>query len=125
LPRAPPRYPRLAPRPRPRSSQGPGGRDAHLSGLPRRGAGRRREEPIEIRRVERSQAADGVEVRTERVIATGVATDQITAQDSWVAVNLDDVKAPILEGDVVRRYFQKDLIENLTGPNCKKILVER
>lgn len=83
------------------------------------------EEPIEIRRVERSQSADGVEVRTERVIATGVATDQITAQDSWIAVNLDDVKAPILEGDVVRRYFQKDLIENLTGPNCKKILVER
>lgn len=83
------------------------------------------EEPIEIRRVDRSQAAGGVEVRTERVIATGVATDQITAQDAWVAVNVDDVKAPILEGDVVRRYFQKDLIENLTGPNCKKILVER
>lgn len=82
-------------------------------------------EPIEIRRVDRSQAADGVEVRTERVIATGVATDQITAQDSWIAVNLDDVKTPILEGDVVRRHFQKDLIENLTGPNCKKILVER
>lgn len=83
------------------------------------------EEPIEIRRVERSQAAEGVEIRTERVIATGLATDQITAQDSWIAVNLDDVKAEILEGDVVRRYFQKDLIENLTGPNCKKILVER
>ncbi len=82
-------------------------------------------EPIEIRRVERSENADGREVRTEKVIATGVATDQITAQASWIAVNPDDVRAPILEGDVVRRHFQKDLIENLTGPSCKQILTER
>lgn len=82
-------------------------------------------EPIEIRRVERSQNVEGREVHTEKVIATGVATDQITAQQSWIAVNPDDVRAPIREGDVVRRHFQKDLIENLTGPSCKKILTER
>lgn len=82
-------------------------------------------EPIEIRRVDRSQNADGREVRTERVIATGVATDLIDAQSSWIAVNPDDVKLQILEGDVVRRHFQKDLIENLTGPSCKNILTER
>ena len=82
-------------------------------------------EPVEFRRVELSQGADGIEIRNERVIATGVATDQISAQDSWIAVNVDDVTTAILEGDVVRRYFQKDLIANLTGPNCKQILVER
>ena len=82
-------------------------------------------EPIEIRRVERSQNAEGREIRTEKVIATGIATDQITAQRSWIAVNPDDVRAAILEGDVVRRHFQKDLIENLTGPSCKRILTER
>lgn len=82
-------------------------------------------EVVEVRRVEISKAADGTEIRDESVIATGVATDQIAAQDSWIAVNLDDLKTPILEGDVVRRYFQKDLITNLSGPNCKLILVER
>jgi hypothetical protein len=82
-------------------------------------------ELVEIRRVEISQAADGAELRDERVIATGAATDQISAQDSWIAVAVDDVKTPILEGDVVRRYFQKDLISKLSGPNCKLILVER
>lgn len=82
-------------------------------------------EPLEIRRVELSQSSDGIETANERVIATGVATDLITGEDSWIGVNPDDVKTPILEGDVVRRYFQKDLISNLTGPSCKKILVER
>ena len=82
-------------------------------------------EPLEIRRLELSKGADGNEIRSERVIATGVATDLISAQDSWIAVNIDDVESAILEGDVVRRYFQKDLISNLTGPNCKQILVER
>lgn len=82
-------------------------------------------EPVEFRRVEVSKAPDGNEQRNERVIATGPATDQISAQDSWIAVAVDDVKSPILEGDVVRRYFQNDLITNLSGPNCKLILVER
>lgn len=82
-------------------------------------------EPLEIRRVELSQSADGVENRDDRVIATGVATDLISGEDSWIGVNPDDVKSAILEGDVVRRHFQKDLISNLTGPNCKLILVER
>lgn len=82
-------------------------------------------EPLEIRRVEITKAADDSEIRSERVIAKGAATDQISAQDSWIAVNADDVKSPIREGDVVRRYFQRDLIANLSGPNCKLILSER
>ena len=82
-------------------------------------------EPVEIRRVDLAQDADGNEIRNERVIATGVATDQIAAQDSWLAVNPDDVTTEILEGDVVRRVFSKGLINNLSGPNCKQILVER
>ncbi len=82
-------------------------------------------ESVEIRRVDLSQDSDGNEIRSERVIATGVATDQITAQDSWIAVNPDDVTTEILEGDVVRRVFSKGLITNLSGPNCKQMLVER
>lgn len=82
-------------------------------------------EPVEIRRVDLSQDAEGKEIRNERVIATGVATDQIRAQDSWIAVNMDDVTTEILEGDVVRRVFSKGLINDLSGPNCKKIVVER
>jgi len=83
------------------------------------------QEPLEIRRSELSQGPDGQQVRTDRVIATGAATDQITAQDAWIAVNPDDVKSEILEGDLVLRVFTKGLINNLTGPNCKRILVER
>jgi hypothetical protein len=82
-------------------------------------------EPIEIRRVDRSQDAEGREIRTERVIAKGVATDQITAQDTWVAIDVDDVESEILEGDVVKRVFSKGLINDLSGPDCKSILVER
>ncbi len=82
-------------------------------------------EPVEIRRVDLSQDADGNEIRNERVIVTGVATDQIAAQDSWLAVNPDDVTTEILAGDVARRVFSKGLINNLSGPNCKQILVER
>lgn len=83
------------------------------------------EEPLEFRRVERFDQSDGTQLRRERVIATGVATAQITPETTWVAVNLDDVKTEILEGDLVKRYFQKGLLTNLTGPDCKKILAER
>lgn len=83
------------------------------------------EEPLEIRRVEYSRDADGAEVRTETVIATGIATHQITAQDTWVAIALDDVKKEILEGDVVKRVFSRGLLNDLTGPDCKKIVAER
>lgn len=83
------------------------------------------EEPLEFRRVELSKGPLGEEIRTETVIATGIATHQITAQDTWVAVALDDVKKEILEGDVVKRVFAKGLLGDLTGPDCKKILAER
>jgi hypothetical protein len=82
-------------------------------------------EPVEFRRIDVSEGPVGEEVRSERVIGKGVATDQITADDTWVAVNLDDVETEILEGDVVRRVFSQGLINDLTGPNCKLILVER
>jgi hypothetical protein len=82
-------------------------------------------EPIEIRRVDRSEDAEGHTILTDRVIASGVATDQITAQDTWVAIDVDDVKSEILEGDVVKRVFSKGLINDLSGPDCKAILVER
>lgn len=83
------------------------------------------EEPLEFRRVELAQQPDGSELRTERVIAAGVATQQITGQDTWVAVHADDLSTPILEGDVVKRVFKKSLINDLNGPDCKKILAER
>ncbi|MFO0687825.1 MAG: hypothetical protein U0900_03905 [Myxococcota bacterium] len=83
------------------------------------------EEPIEFRRVDVSQQPDGTELRTERVIATGVATQQITGEDTWVAVHADDLTIPILEGDVVKRAFSKGLLTKLNGPDCKKILAER
>lgn len=83
------------------------------------------EEPLEFRRVEIFDQSDGTRLRRERVIATGVATTQITPRDAWVAVSPDDVKAEILEGDLVKRHFQKGLLTNLTGPDCKKILAER
>lgn len=83
------------------------------------------EEPIELRRVDVAQQSDGSELRTERVIASGVATQQITGEDTWVAVHADDLTTPILEGDVAKRAFSKGLIKNLTGPDCKKILAER
>lgn len=83
------------------------------------------EEPLEFRRVELFDRSDGTQLRRERVIATGVATTQITPRTTWVAVNPDDVETEILEGDLVKRYFQKGLLTNLTGPDCKKILAER
>jgi len=83
------------------------------------------EEPIEFRRVELAQQPDGSELRTERVVASGLATQQITGQDTWVAVHADDLTTPILEGDVVKRVFKKSLINDLNGPDCKKILAER
>ncbi|MBY0400119.1 hypothetical protein K2X89_07475 [Myxococcota bacterium] len=83
------------------------------------------EEPLDFRRVDVAQQPDGSELRTERVIASGVATQQITGQDTWVAVHADDLTTPVLEGDVVKRVFSKSLIKKLNGPDCKKILAER
>lgn len=82
-------------------------------------------EPIEIRRVDESRDAAGRKRRDERVIAKGIATDQITGDETWVAIDPSDAEGEILEGDVVKRVFQRGLINDLTGPNCKLILVER
>ena len=80
---------------------------------------------IEVRREQRSMSPDGEEVREERVIAKGVVTDHVRAQQSWVA--LDPTKATdiLLKGDVVRPFLSNGLLASLSGPDCDSILAER
>jgi len=82
-------------------------------------------EPVEFRRIDVIPGSGGAESRSERVIGKGVATDQITAQDTWVAADPADFDTELLEGDVVRRVFSQGLINDLKGPGCKRILSER
>jgi hypothetical protein len=82
-------------------------------------------EEIEIRREQRSETPGGEAFRTERVIATGVATDQIKAQIAWVAIDPAVATEDILSGDVARPVMREGLLSSLSGPNCQAILEER
>ena len=80
---------------------------------------------IEIRREQRSISPMDEEVRLERVIATGVVTDQVQAQRAWVAVDPTKALSEILDGDVVRPLLSEGLLSSLSGPKCGQILQER
>jgi hypothetical protein len=67
----------------------------------------------------------GEETRSERVVATGIVTDQIKSQRAWVAVDPSKAVGEILEGDVVRPVLSEGLLSSLSGPNCSKILDAR
>lgn len=84
-----------------------------------------RGDTVEIRREQRSTAPGGQESRSERVIARGRVTDQITAQTSWVAIDPTKATDEILEGDVVRPIEDESLLASLSGPNCRSIVEER
>lgn len=80
---------------------------------------------VEIRREQRSMTPDGEETREERVIATGEVTDQVRAQQSWIAADPSKANVTILDGDVVRPVYAEGLLSSLTGPDCDAILIER
>jgi hypothetical protein len=83
------------------------------------------EDTVEIRREQRSTTPDGQETRSERVIALGRVTDQVTANASWVAVDPAKATTEILAGDVVRPYESEGLLDSLSGPDCGAILEAR
>ncbi len=81
---------------------------------------------VEIRREQHATSPSGEHTRTERVIATGVATNQVMAQEAWVEIDLSKGTEEILDGDVVRPAVTREgLLSSLSGPNCKRILAER
>lgn len=79
---------------------------------------------VEIRREQRSISPEGVETRSERVLALGKVSDQVSAQSSWVAIDPEKATDEILKGDVVRPMRSESLLSSLSGPNCSAILVE-
>lgn len=81
-------------------------------------------ETVEIRREQRSMSPTGEEARLERVIATGVVTDQVQAQRSWLAVDPKKALSEILDGDIVRPVRSEGLLSSLSGPKCEEILRE-
>lgn len=80
---------------------------------------------IEVRREQRSMSPSGEEIREERVIAKGVVTDHVRAQQSWVALDPTKATGALLEGDVVRPFLSDGLLASLSGPDCDSILAER
>jgi hypothetical protein len=80
---------------------------------------------VDIRREQHASTPTGRAWRTERVIASGVMTDQIAEQHAWVAVDLTKVSEEVLEGDVVRPILREGLLSSLSGPDCSKILEQR
>lgn len=80
---------------------------------------------IEVYREQRAMSPTGDETRSERLIATGLVSDQISPESSWIALDPSKAGDEILDGDVVRPLLSESLLSSLTGPNCKKILVER
>ena len=80
---------------------------------------------IEVRREQRSTSPTGEETREERVIAKGVVSDHVRAQQSWVAVDPTKATDALLDGDVVRPFLSDGLLASLSGPDCDSILTER
>ena len=80
---------------------------------------------IEIRRQQRSMSPSGDETRSERVIATGVVTDQVMPEVAWVAIDPSQASEEILEGDVARPVLSEGLLSSLSGPSCEHILDQR
>ncbi len=80
---------------------------------------------VEIRREQHASTPTGDAWRTERVIAAGVVTDQVRAEEAWVAVDPTEVTEEILAGDVVRPVIREGLLSSLSGPNCDEILEVR
>ena len=80
---------------------------------------------VEIRREQHTRSQGGEDSRTERVIATGVVTNQVVTESAWVAIDPSKASDAILQGDVVRPVKKTGLLSSLSGPNCKKILEER
>ncbi len=81
---------------------------------------------VEIRREQHATSPSGEQSRSERVIATGIATNQVMAQAAWVEIDLSKGTEEILDGDVVRPFTREEgLLSSLSGPNCKSILAER
>lgn len=77
---------------------------------------------VEIRREQRAMSPSGEISRSERVISLGRVTDQISAEMSWIAIDLAKATDEILEGDVVRPIEHESLLASLSGPNCGSIL---
>jgi hypothetical protein len=80
---------------------------------------------IDIRREQHASTPTGQAWRTERVISSGVVTDQVAEQHAWVAVDRAKASEKILEGDVVRPVLSEGLLSSLSGPDCAKILDQR
>jgi len=91
------------------------------------GAGQGIEEgdDVEIRREQRSVAPTGEEARSERILVTGVVTDQIRPQTAWVAVDPLRAVDEILKGDIARPLVHEGLLSSLSGPSCREILEEQ
>jgi hypothetical protein len=79
---------------------------------------------VQIRREQRVMSPNGEETRSERVVSLGRVTDQVTEEQSWVAIDPSKAIGRILEGDVVRPVETEGLLESLSGPNCGSILVQ-
>ena len=80
---------------------------------------------VKIRREQHATSPSGGYSRSERVIAIGVATNQVMAQEAWVEIDLSRGTEEILDGDVVRPVTREGLLSSLSGPNCQRILAER
>jgi len=80
---------------------------------------------IDIRREQHASTPTGKAWRTERVISSGVVTDQIAEQHAWAAVDPAKASEEILKGDVVRPVLSEGLLSSLSGPDCAKILEQR
>jgi hypothetical protein len=80
---------------------------------------------VEIRREQHATLPGGEHSRSERVIATGFATNQVMTQEAWVEIDLSKGTEEILDGDVVRPVTREGLLSSLSGPNCQSILAER
>ena len=81
---------------------------------------------VEVFRVLVSTAEDGSRSLQEIKIAEGVISNQIEADSSWILIDLEKVRQPILQGDLARIVYRKGLGSNLPGfgRSCSGVLSE-
>ena len=82
-------------------------------------------DPVEIRREQRAESPSGEITRSERLLTTGIVTDQVMKKAAWVAADPARAEGEILDGDIVRPVLKESLLASLSGPDCGEILDER